>query len=145
MTDRDNHAADLTSLLTLSSPRTDAPTTLPDAAKPDVECPGDEPSDDTTIALARQRPPQATLLDPATLALAQQHNRAPISSTAAAFLSVVVRRDLQLAPPAERRAIYNQAKRFETIGEAGAYARAVLAEIARAQLQHIPTRPRPSR
>ena len=146
MTDRDNHAADLTSLLTLSSPRTDAPTTLPDAAKPDVECPGDEPSDDiAAAALARQRPPQATLLDPATLALAQQHNRAPISSTAAAFLSVVVRRDLQLAPPTERRAIYNQAKRFETIGEAGAYARAVLAEIARAQLQHMPARPRPSR
>jgi hypothetical protein len=119
---------------------------LPDAAQPDVECPGDEPDDNAAIAtLARQRPPQATLLDPATLALARQENRAPISGTAAAFLSVVVRRDLQLAPPSERRAIYNQAKRFETTGEAGAYARAVLTEIDRAQLQQASVRPHPGR
>jgi phospholipase C len=131
MTERDAHARDLTSVLTLAAPRTDAPTTLPDAAEPEVRCP-DEPAADTTAAgLAQERPPGATLIDPVTLARAQQLNPSAITSTSAAFVGVVLRRDLLLAPPEERRAIFKQARRFQTMGEVGAYAQRVITEIER--------------
>ena len=133
MTARDAHANDLTSLLSLPVPRTDAPTTLPNAATPDVECPTD-PKPTAVTGTTSLRPPRVTLLDPASLALARQQNPAAITSTAAAFLGVVVRRDLQLAPRRERPAIYNQARRFQTMGEAGVYAQRVIDEITRAQL-----------
>lgn len=132
MTERDSHARDLTSLLTLSSPRTDAPTTLPDAAEPEAQCPGDDDKTaETASRLTIARPPAATLLHPVTLARARQRNPTAITSTASSFLAVAVRRDLLLAPPGERDAIFDQARRFKTMGEAGAYAQTVLDEIAR--------------
>lgn len=134
MTARDAHARDLTNLLTLSSPRTDAPTHLPEAAPPEVQCPED-PSATTSAGLVRERPPAATLLDAATLARAQQENPTAIASTAAGFLQVVLRRDLLLAPPHERPAIYRQVRRFQTMGEAGAYAEKVAEEIERRKLR----------
>ncbi len=67
------------------------------------------------------------------LARAQQENPKAITSTAAAFFQVVLRRDLLLAPPHERRAIFTQARRFQTMGEVGVYARRVLREIERHQ------------
>ena len=73
----------------------------------------------------------ATLLDPATFALAQQRNPAAISSTAAAFFTVVLRRDLQLAPRGERSAIFKQVRRFQTMGEVAVYSQKVVVEIER--------------
>jgi len=133
MTDRDAHARDLSSLLTLSTPRTDAPATLPPAAAPDVSCPD---SDDHVAESSQElttRPRGATLFDSITLARAQQQNSSAITSTTGAFLLLALRRDLQLAPRTERRRIYDQVRRFETMGEGALYARAVLREVARAQ------------
>src|SRR3954454_19004195 len=132
MTDRDAHARELTSLLSLSSPRADAPPSLPDAAEPDVECPDAPATGRSQSGLTAARPPAATLIDPVTLARAQQENSKPITSTAAAFFQVALRRDLLLAPPHERRAIFKQARRFQTMGEVGVYARHVIREIDRA-------------
>jgi len=81
--------------------------------------------------LTAARRPWATIIDPATLAQAAQRNSTAISSTAGAFFAVTVRRDLLLAPRAERRAILAQARRFTTMGEVGVYCQQVLAEIAR--------------
>jgi phospholipase C len=131
MTDRDAHAGDLTSLLTLSAPRADALTSLPDAAEPEVHCPDDPSVRQTSSALSEVRPSRATLLDPVTLARAQQENPKAITSTAAAFFQLAVRRDLLLAPPSERPAILVQARRFQTMGEVGVYAQKVQEEIAR--------------
>lgn len=65
MTDRDVHAHDLTDLLSLKTPRTNAPTTLPEAATPEVECPDDSPATRSSAALSAMRPPGATLIAPA--------------------------------------------------------------------------------
>ena len=132
MTDRDAHARSLDTLLTLSSPRTDARTTLPDAAEPEVQCPDDATKTARSASgLTAARPPRATIIDPVTLAQAAQRNSAAISSTAAAFFAVAVRRDLLLAPRAEHQAILTQARRFTTMGEVGVYSQQVLIEIAR--------------
>jgi phospholipase C len=131
MTDRDAHARDLSALLTLSSPRTDAPETLPPAAEPEVSCPEDDDATASSSDRLMARPKHATLFDSVTLARAGQTNPTAITSTAAAFLLVALRRDLLLAPPTERRRIYDQVRTFETMGEAGLYARAVVREIAR--------------
>jgi hypothetical protein len=130
MTERDAHAGSLESLLSLSTPRTDAPTALPDAAEPEVQCP-DDPKTTSASRMTAVRPPWATIIDPATLAQAAQRNSTAISSTAGAFFAVAVRRDLLLAPRAERQAILAQARRFTTMGEVGVYCRQVLGEIAR--------------
>jgi phospholipase C len=130
MTDRDAHAGSLESLLSLSSPRTDAPTALPDAAEPEAQCP-DDPKTASASRMTAARPPWATIIDPATLAQAAQRNPTAISSTAGAFFALAVRRDLLLAPRAERPAIVAQARRFTTMGEVGVYCQQVLAEIAR--------------
>lgn len=133
MTDRDAHALDLTALLTLSSPRTDAPTSLPEAAEPEAECSDDDSGRLGTSAsgLRSERPPGATLIDPVTLARAQQENPKAVTSTAAAFFQLVVRRDLMLAPAYERREILKQARRLQTMGEVGVYARKVVTEVER--------------
>jgi phospholipase C len=133
MTDRDAHARNLTSLLSLSSPRSDAPTSLPDAATPEVDCPEDSPSSRGSSRPTGPRPAGATLLDPITLARAQQENPRAITSTAGAFFQVALRRDLLLAPPSERRAIFAQARRFQTMGEVSVYTRKVAEEIKRRQ------------
>jgi hypothetical protein len=56
--------------------------------------------------------------------------------TTRAFVDVALRRDLLLAPPSERRPIFEQVRGFQTRGEAALYVRAVQTEIAR-------SRPRP--
>jgi phospholipase C len=131
MTARDGHARDLSGLLSLAAPRTDAPETLPRPGEPDVSCPD---SDDTAAMRAEQsagRAAGATLFDAVTLARACQRNPTAITSTAVAFLLVALRRDLLLAPRTERRRIYEQVRRFETMGEAALYARAVTREVQR--------------
>jgi phospholipase C len=145
MTDRDAHARNLVSLLSLSSPRTDAPTTLPNPAEPDVQCPADALTARSAAGLTLPRPPGATLIDAATLALAQQANPKAITSTAAGFVQLVVRRDLLLASRSERRAIFAQARRFQTMGEVGVYAQKVQVEIDRWNRQRaagVAARPR---
>ncbi|HST67191.1 MAG TPA: alkaline phosphatase family protein [Mycobacteriales bacterium] len=128
MTGRDAHVRSLADLLTLAAPRTDAPETLPDAAPPDVECPGD---DDTPPPPDADRRHRATLFDTVTLARAAQADPAAITSTTRAFLDVALRRDLLLAPPTERRPIFEQVRGFRTMGEAALYVRAVRTETAR--------------
>ncbi len=125
MTDRDDHVRDLSSLLTLSSPRLDAPAVLPAAAKPEASCPGDEDRVAQSSEGLTARPKGATLFDATTLARARQGNSNAITSTTAAFLRVALRRDLLLAPPSERRRIVDQVRRFDTMGEAALYAQAV--------------------
>jgi len=131
MTDRDDHARDLTSLLSLSAPRTDALETLPPAAEPDATC----PESDDHVAQSSEgltaRPRGATVFDSTTLARARQHNPTAITSTAGAFLLVALRRDLQLAPPTERPRIVEQARGFETMGEVALYAQSVIREVKR--------------
>jgi phospholipase C len=133
MTDRDEHARELGSLLSLASPRTDAPETLPPAAEPEVSCPDDDDHLAESFEGLTVRPREATLFDSVTLARASQTNPTAITSTAAAFLLVALRRDLLLAPRTERRRIYEQVRRFETMGEVALYARAVIQEIQRSE------------
>jgi phospholipase C len=131
MTNRDAHARDLKSLLSLPTPRTDAPTTLPEAAAPEVDCSDDARAELRALSLSPTRPPAATILDPVTQARVQQENPQAIASTAGAFFQLAVRRDLQLAPRDEHPAILAQARRFQTMGEVGAYKRKVAVEIER--------------
>lgn len=143
MTDRDSHARSLDSLLTLSSARTDAPTTLPDAAAPEAQCPDDQTTTASSASgLTAARRPGATIIDPVTLAQAAQRNPTAIASTAGAFFMVAVRRDLLLAPRSEHQAILAQARRFSTMGEVGVYCQRVVKEIARQKtnsVRRIPT------
>jgi phospholipase C len=129
MTGRDAHARDLTSLLTLGAPRSDAPTTLPDAAEPEVTCPGDDHPVGLTAEALATRDPGATLLDPVTQARARQRNPAAITSAAAGFFRVALRLDLLHAHPAERHAIFEQAREFATMGEVAAYSRRVVDQV----------------
>jgi phospholipase C len=140
MTDRDAHASGLEGLLSLPTPRTDAPATLPPAAEPEVPCPADD-DDGTASSGLTARPPGATLIDPVTLARARQHNPTAITSTTAGFLRVALRRDLLLAPRTERRMIYEQVRRFETVGEVAVYAQLVQEETSR--LSAAAARPAP--
>jgi phospholipase C len=136
MTDRDAHARNLTSLLSLSSPRADAPTRLPNAADPEAQCPDDPPPVGTVASgLTAARPQGATIVDPVTLARAAQQNPRAITSTAGAFFQLAVRRDLLLAPSGERRAILAQARRFQTMGEVGVYTQRV-ADVVDAHNRH---------
>ena len=143
MTDRDNHARDLRSLLSLSSPRTDAPATLPAAAEPDASCPENKDHLAQSSEGLTARPRAATVFDSTTLARASLHNPTAITSTAGAFLLVALRRDLQLAPPTERPRIFEQARKFETMGEVALYAQAVIREVKRFEsVPRSPVRPR---
>jgi phospholipase C len=128
MTARDGQAQDLSSLLTLSSPRTDALETLPLPAEPGASCP-----DDTVdhVGPTGVRPKNATLIDSTTLARARLHNSEAITSTPAGFLQVALRRDLLLAPRSERRQIYEQVRGFRTMGEVAVYTQAVSKEVQR--------------
>ncbi len=124
LTDRDAHARDLVSLLSLDAPRGDAPTTLVEAATPELHC-GDQASKNPSpVPQARQ--PRETLLDPVTQAQARQRNPAAITSSVSGFLRVALRLDLLSAPAEERQQIYDQVRRFATVGEAGAYGRRVI-------------------
>lgn len=146
MTDRDAHARDLTSLLSLSSPRGDAPLSLPIPAEPESHCPDNPPArGQTASGLTVTRPARATILDPVTRTRAQQENPTAITSTAAAFFMVAVRRDLLLAPPHERGAIFTQARRFQTMGEVGVYTQKVVTEIQRHQPPPAPPTGVPAR
>jgi hypothetical protein len=129
MTERDQHARDLTSLLSLSQPRTDAPTALPEAARPEAYC--DDSGDvDSTTQSVRADEPYSTVLDSTTRSQARQQDPRSITSTAAGFFGVAVRQDLLLAKaPGERKAIHAQARSFDTMGEVGAYAQRVVARV----------------
>jgi phospholipase C len=134
MTDRDNHARNLSSLLTLSSPRLDTPQFLPPAAEPQASCPDDTEDMASTSEGLTARPKGATLFDSMALARARETNPYAITSTSAAFLLVALRHDLQVAPRSERSRIYEQVRKFRAMGEAALYGRAVRDEIRRGQL-----------
>lgn len=130
LTDRDAHASDLTSLLSLAAPRTDAVTQLVDAATPELDC-GDNAPAKQSGAAVRPRPQGITLLDPITRAQARQRNSSAITSSASGFLRVALRMDLLSAPADERQAIYDQVRGFATVGEVGVYGRRVMSVIER--------------
>jgi phospholipase C len=134
MTDRDDHARALVDLLSLRSPRTDAPTSLPEAAEPEATCDDDEDVE-RVAGLVEARRPGGTLVDPVTRARARQRNSSAITSSSAGFLRVALRQDLLLAGFGERRAIFDQGRSFETMGEVGEYGGRVAARLdARQQL-----------
>jgi phospholipase C len=138
MTDRDQHARDLTSLLSLAAPRTDARTSLPDAAPPDAQCDDDETS--STSDALRAREPYGTVLDSMTRSRAREQSPIAITSTAVGFFKVALRQDLLLAASrAERRAIVAQARTFDTMGEVSAYAQRVDARVRAARARAATT------
>jgi phospholipase C len=128
MTDRDDHARALGALLTLSTPRMDAPTSLPPAAQPEAQC-DDDVGVERAASWVEARRPGGTLVDPVTRARARQRNPLAITSTSAGFLRVALRQDLLLADRAERRAIFDQARDFDTMGEVGEYGQRVAARL----------------
>src|SRR4029078_2184387 len=75
MNDRDQHARDLTSLLSLSAPRTDARTTLPDAAPPEAHCDDDGEATGTTSQALQARAAYGTALDSMTRSRARGENQ----------------------------------------------------------------------
>jgi phospholipase C len=143
MTERDQHALDLIDLLSLSTPRTDAPTSLPDAAEPEASCDDEEVVGRTSSALdARQR--GSTLLDSVTRTRARTRDPLAITSTAAGFFRVALRQDLLLATSrTERQAIFDQARGLVTMGEVAEYGQRVLERVQAAErlARRTPARP----
>jgi phospholipase C len=97
LTKRDAAAAGVKQLLTLSEPRSNTPTTLPDPAT------------------AAETPAAPEPLSAAELAQPLGH------SNLAGFLHVALRADLQMTPPEENAAILAHVAAFTTRGEALAY------------------------
>jgi phospholipase C len=112
MTQRDTNALDLRSLGTLSSPRTDAPTSLPD--------PG-------PIAVTKCDPVTDCMQLPSTVATHRDLLAAtpapdePLEGTQAGFVQVALQRDLAVSPPAEHEARRAQAAAVTTKEQARQY------------------------
>ncbi len=89
LTNRDKHANTLKHLLSLSLPRTDAPTTLPEPAHSGIWCEGDP-----------QPIPTST---PLNVSAAQQTSpTAPMNHSIQGFVHVAFLRDLQASPPEQK-------------------------------------------
>lgn len=117
LTNRDKTANDVTGLLSLSSPRTDCPTTLSRPAPAAVQAP-------------RPKTMQAEL----------DQQPLPDSGNLLGFLGIVLKTDIELseADEAETAAKIERVKRIKTAGEAKAYASEVYAKAkaARAARAH---------
>jgi phospholipase C len=124
MTQRDKTAADVVSLLSLSSPRTDCPTVLNNPA--------------AGLATAARAAPAA--VDP--------DAPLPEDGNAHGVLQVLAKTDAVLArgDPAETAAIQARVAAIKTVGQAQAYAQEVSAKasLARAARNPPPTRPTPA-
>jgi phospholipase C len=124
MTQRDQNANDLTHLLSLSTPRTDCPTSLnsPAAAMERSAAPS-QPND--------------------------QDMPLPESGNGIGFLQILVKTDIELTrgDPDEIAAIQAKVAAIRTVGEAEAYAREVTAKanMARAALDGALATPPPTR
>ena len=86
LTERDKHAHPLNHLFSLTTPRTDAPLTLPEPAASGIEC-GDETEESLAARQVAEHPAKAA---------------APPDPSMQGFLHVAFLRDMQTAPPEER-------------------------------------------
>src|SRR2546421_1476213 len=86
LTERDKHAHTLNHLFSLTTPRKDAPLTLPDPAQSGIECGGETEESIAARQLAEHPAKAAAPPDPSTQG----------------FLHVAFLRDMQTAPPEER-------------------------------------------
>ena len=86
LTERDKHAHPLNHLFSLTTPRTDAPLTLPDPAPSGIEC-GDEAEESLAARQVAEHPAKAAV---------------PPDPSTQGFLHVAFLRDMQTTPPEER-------------------------------------------
>ncbi len=86
LTERDKHAHTLNHLLSLTTPRTDAPQTLPEPAHSGISC-GDEPAEQIAAQQLAAHPAKA---------------EAPPDPSVQGFLHVAYLRDMHTSPPAEK-------------------------------------------
>ena len=96
LTDRDKNANDLTSLLSLSSPRTDAPKTLPDPI---------EIVEDFSLKRAKTNPQELL----------------PSHGNVRGFLQILLKEQLYAAPENQHDLIIEDFNKIKTVGEAESY------------------------
>jgi phospholipase C len=87
LTDRDRHANTFKHLLSLATPRTDAPITLPEPSNSGIPCEGDEEVGAVNRILDVRTTPKAT---------------APVDPSLQGFVHVAFLRDLNTSPTEER-------------------------------------------
>ncbi|HEX6554925.1 MAG TPA: alkaline phosphatase family protein [Ktedonobacteraceae bacterium] len=98
LTERDKHAHPLNHLFSLTTPRTDAPLTLPDPAPSGIEC-GGETEESLAARQVAEHPAKAA---------------APPHPSTQGFLHVAFLRDIQTAPPEERAQKAEQLRNIQT-------------------------------
>src|SRR5581483_1311198 len=86
LTERDKHAHTLNHLFSLTTPRTDAPSTLPEPAQSGIDC-GNEPAETIAAQQLAANPVKAA---------------APPDPSLQGFLHVAYLRDVHTSPPAEK-------------------------------------------
>lgn len=121
LTARDSAANDLSTLVTLSRPRTDIPATLPEPAASGVTgCPAVPPCD--PVARLSNGPKGAALAPPRERPAAS-HPAAPIEVDAnlAGFVHIALRRDLSITPPSGHQQRIARAKSVLTKADARDY------------------------
>jgi phospholipase C len=106
LTERDTHAHTFNHLFSLTTPRTDAPTTLPAPAQSGIRCPGDPGASAAS-----------TLFVPPEAALATES----VPSSLQGFLHVAFLRDVQASPPEEHASRTARYLRIQTQLEAHHY------------------------
>jgi phospholipase C len=106
LTERDTQAHILDHLFSLTTPRSDAPTTLPAPAQSGIRCPGDPGAGESR-----------TLLVPTDAALAAE----PVPSSLEGFLHVAFLRDVQASPLEEHASRTARYVRIQTHLEAHHY------------------------
>ncbi|MGH7484612.1 MAG: hypothetical protein ACREMY_03275, partial [bacterium] len=114
LTDRDARANDFRHLLSLDTPRTDAPLTLPDAAESGFFCDDDPPPPTRDVQqplLERRR-----LHGPVT----PESLQAPVTSTMRGFVQLAAIHDARMNPES-REAIKQRVRSIDNTGEARAY------------------------
>ena len=98
LTERDKHAHPLNHLFSLTTPRTDAPLTLPDPAPSGIEC-GGETEESLAARQVAEHPAKAA---------------APPDPSMQGFLHVAFLRDMQTTPPEERAQKAAQFRNIQT-------------------------------
>ena len=98
LTERDKHAHPLNHLFSLTTPRTDAPLTLPDPAPSGIEC-GGETEESLAARQVAEHPAKAAV---------------PPDPSTQGFLHVAFLRDMQTTPPEERAQKAAQFRNIQT-------------------------------
>jgi phospholipase C len=105
LTNRDKLAHTLTHLLSLPTPRSDAPRTLPEPAQSGIPCAGETP-ESSAARQAAANPEKAA---------------APPEPSMQAFLHIALLRDLHMSPPQEREQVLQQYQSIQSQGQAKQY------------------------